>query len=74
MYLTNLENIMNLLNQCVLSTSHESIIKVAIFSQCVSLIEFNPGVGSMPYYHKCFTRRKNQKKICKKSKVVKKEE
>ncbi len=33
---------MNLLNQCVLFTSHESIIRVAIFSQCVLLIEFNP--------------------------------
>jgi hypothetical protein len=43
MYLNNLENIMNLLS--MFYTSHEYLVWVEIFFQCVSLIELNPWEG-----------------------------
>ncbi len=40
-YLSNLENIMKLFKSCVLSTSHEYVVRVTTIFQCLSLIELN---------------------------------
>jgi hypothetical protein len=40
-YLSNLENTMNLFKSCVLSTSHEYVVRVTTIFQCLSLIELN---------------------------------
>jgi hypothetical protein len=63
---------MNLLNQCVFFTSHESIIRVAIFSQCVSLIEFNRWEDQCLNIIKKLQKKKEKRKNCKKPKVAKK--